>query len=315
MYEAGPSVEATEEQELAAQDTEETTGVPEEQEEAADAGALPEEEGQEENVTAEDAGIEGEPEGAEEGEEQEESEEEEADGMSADEMQNALSDVMPLVTAVEESPLMRQILHWRGQGYSEEQIKEGIANIVQQGKKSEGKGEGQEAEDTQEFDSIEDQVTYLVEKQTTKLYDEHIKPIKEEYNSLKNTAAQQDVFSNNNNVLSGVLKKYGYNAEYMNDGQVKKMRRVMQDYYPGYDIMKHKLTTKQAELIIRDSLGHRKGAIKEARKSQNLVRQAGAPKVMGGRSSKTSRKPLAEGEYRTNVTLDQRIRNVKELFQ
>ena len=101
----------------------------------------------------------------------------------------------------------------------------------------------------------------------------------------------------------------------MNDGQVKKMRKIMQEYYPEYDIMKQKLTPSQANLIIRDSLGYRKGALKEARKSKNLTKQAGAPKVLGGRATRSPATKQDDWAYKTNVSFDERINNVKKLFQ
>lgn len=230
-------------------------------------------------------------------------------GLDDLEQQAALaSRLMPLAQLVNDSQIIQTVMHYRNQGYSDEQIESAIARKVQQ-----SSGEQAEGEDQPEFDSLEEQVAYIVEKKLN----EQIAPLKNEFQSTKAQQEEATVLQHNDNVFASALKDFDYDPTRMNNGQTKAMVNVMTKLYPNVDYRTHKFTKDQAEVIIEKSIGRRKGAVKKRKEAQQVTRQASAPQVMPGNTggAKSTKKNF-QGESPMKIsTMNERIRDWSSLFK
>lgn len=198
-------------------------------------------------------------------------------------LQQVVQQFQPYVDILRNSELMQQVAYYRGQGYTDEQIKEAIAISIRE--------QSQEAETVPDFETDEERIKYLVQKEVEKITNTKINPLQNQLKQQTEQRAMAEIYNHNDQVMANALLTHNYNPTLMNQKQYAKLRETLKMDFPQFDLTKIKLTQKQADMIVREGLGYRqdKGlpmpnkttqAIQNRTTTTNVARQATAPRVL-----------------------------------
>jgi len=212
-----------------------------------------------------------------------------------------------LLTEIEKNQMIQNIIGWQSQGFSDEQIIEGMFKLHSEAK-------AKAAEEPPEFDTISDEVNYYIEKR----YGEEIKSLNNQINQLKSKETGAMVEQNNDSVIAQSLQRFGHSTHLEREGLVS-LRGAYDKLYPNVDLKNFMLSPDQADALVYLALGSKEGSETASKKKPSvketieaITRMASAPKTLKGRSTK----PTATNNKQQydNVSHADRVKRMNDLF-
>jgi len=219
------------------------------------------------------------------------------------EYREVVKGVEPLLDTVNNSALLQQVLQWKDQGYSDQQIMQGLTTYVLRDTQQQQQGGEDIPEETKQW------LAYI-----EKIVEDKLAPVKNKLQESESNARTRSTISQNELVFEQALKKYYYTPELLSTGQKKKLTQAIKGAYPNMDIKKINLTKESAEMIVNYALGPRKGAVKEKSKVKQFAKQAQAPTIMPGLGIKTQARQKGAYQPPKSATIGDRQRTWHELF-
>ena len=173
-------------------------------------------------------------------------------------------ELKPILNKIGGSNMLRNAVTYSMQGYSDDQIIEGLFLLkhpeVKEMYDHYAKNKPTTTEEEPEFDTIEEEVAYKVKKGI----EEHLAPIKEQLSSMSSKEQQaqqyyqaQQVFENNDRLINSIVaEKYG-SIEVNNDNITKLQNAFVKLGYgkTGADISRVALNEDQAEALLYKAYG------------------------------------------------------------
>lgn len=217
---------------------------------------------------------------------------------SQEELKKFAEATAPLVDVYNSSEIMRNIHYYRQQGYSDEQIKRGLVQLWQEELAAEDKPAAQAGENAD----------------LQQVVDQKLGPVQKELETLRYQQAVKDAYANNEMVLSNKLKEYGW-TDKLGDKEIQAMSDVLNTVFKDKDKYTLMLTDKDADIIVRASLGYNQKSGRGKSKAVKLGRQANAPTIQPGKGGKRTSGKTPRGTQKTeNLSLEERLERKKELF-
>lgn len=204
------------------------------------------------------------------------------------ELINYVQQAEPIISIVRDSQLMKDILYYRAQGYTDEQIKEGLYKLWSDKKES---GEQQTTEAPKEE---RDKLLEEIEKR--------IKPIEQTLATYQTSQFFQSLLQHNNEVLAQAMSESGVSD--FTPEEYKKIAEALKDMYPGVDLRLLRLTPTAARAIVKLVLHDRLNSPRKQKGLPKIVEGGGVAKPSTGKNVSRT------GGYR----IEDRIRLKQELM-
>lgn len=212
------------------------------------------------------------------------------------EYNNYVQAVNPIVQTIQNSQILQSILYYKAQGYTEEQIKEGLVKLWQQEKS------GAEEES---YETYEDELKAKIIKEI----ENRIKPIETRANTLALEKQIQETTQHNNLVLAEVLKEEGISE--LTQEQLQKMGTVLAEMFPNTDFRLLRLNKTIAKSLVKLV----KDESKPAKASKALAKGVKLPKIIQTKGARNMPDKNLRGTAKPITSLEERIKLKKELFK
>ena len=173
-------------------------------------------------------------------------------------------ELKPILNKIGGSNMLRNAVTYSMQGYSDDQIIEGLFLLkhpeVKEMYDNYAKNKPTTVEEEPEFDTIEEEVAYKVKKGI----EEHLAPIKEQLSSMSNKEQQaqqyyqaQQVFENNDRLINSLVERHYGSIEVNNENITKLQNAFVKLGYgkTGADISRVALNEDQAEALLYKAYG------------------------------------------------------------
>lgn len=275
-----------------------------------------------EEVVEEEEPLEGEePEEVTDGEEPEEGEETEDDdddpigNIVGDWMKNQSTESqaprgeeMEILSVINDSDLIKELIKLKREGrYSDEQIKRGLGSTYW---KMYGDGkqapQQQQQEDDEPLDLTDPRVlASFIQQQVQSA----ITPYEQKNQQKEYLSTAKQTQEHNDKVLYGSLVRVA-KKEQADETDIKRIKAVFQNMYPGFDATKYQLTQAQADLIMAAAFSSGK---KESKKS-NTMKNMKAPAIPSGKATSTMQGTPDFNTKKSGLTQSERAQNFKNLF-
>lgn len=194
--------------------------------------------------------------------------------------------VYPIIETVKQSNLLQQILYYKAQGFTDEQIREGLTKLAEQNKEE------------KTYESYEEELKDTLLSEIEK----RIKPLEAKATQIETEKMIKEISEHNNQLFREVLAKEGI-AELSNE-DIKKIGNYLVEIYPNTDLRFLKLTKPAVEALI--SLVKR-----EKTKTKTAPNISKLPKKI----QSVGKKPTSGlSEVKQPKTLEDRINLKKQLF-
>lgn len=197
-----------------------------------------------------------------------------------------------------DSDIIKQVIYYRAQGYTEKQIRDGLPQLWAQSQ--------DQAQLTTEDGEVD--VQKLVKQQV----DHELTPLRHKLQQTEQQILEERISTSNEKVLNAALSKHGMEADKLNAQEVDALRKSLFDIYPNANLKQMMLTASQANVIVNDAFRNRKSANRQGAAVKNIIKQTGAPRVL---SAKTSRDTGSRvGQSIDGISREDRARNFRNLF-
>ncbi len=173
-----------------------------------------------------------------------------------------------------DSKLMQDIMYYRTQGYTDEQILEGMANL----RKSSAPSRDEAPPD---FMSVGEEAAWYAQKAVKEQLENLMNPINEKlsrYEMQQQREQQQNIKANNGVAFSQVLQSYDFEPSKMRQQEYERLDAAMDNLYPGVDFSITPITPRMAEGIVRLAFG---SSGRSRQQSRGRSEQP-PPRIMGG---------------------------------
>lgn len=214
---------------------------------------------------------------------------------------------MEILSVIHESDLIKELIKLKREGrYSDEQIKRGLGStywkMYGDGKQS----PQQQQEESEELDLSDPRVlaSFIQQQVQSALIPFEQKNQQKEYLS---TAKQTQ--EHNDKVLYGSLVRIA-KKEQAEEDDIKRIKAVFQNMYPGFDATKYQLTQAQADLIMAAAFSKGKNATKKSNTMNNMK----APAIPSGKATSTMQGTPNFNTKKIGLTQTERAENFKKLF-
>jgi small-conductance mechanosensitive channel len=194
--------------------------------------------------------------------------------------------VYPIIETVRQSNLLQQILYYKAQGFTDEQIKEGLAKLTSQ------------EQPQKEYQSYEEELKDSLLSEIEK----RIKPLEAKATQIETEKMLREVSEHNNQLFKEVLAKEGMGE--LSQEDIKKIGNYLAQIYPNTDLRFLKLTKPAVEALI--------SLVKKEK-----VKIKGTPSIskLPKKIQSVGKKPTSGlSEAKQPKTLEDRIRLKKQLF-
>lgn len=222
-------------------------------------------------------------------------------------------ELKPILNKIGGSNMLRNAVTYSMQGYSDDQIIEGLFLLkhpeVKEMYDNYAKNKPTTVEEEPEFDTIEEEVAYKVKKGI----EEHLAPIKEQLNSMSNKEQQaqqyyqaQQVFENNDRLINSLVERHYGSIEVNNENITKLQNAFVKLGYgrTGADISRVALNEDQAEALLYKAYGTPKT---QQQAPSLLNKTADLPNIMRG----TPGKAMIGGEGKSQNTYSNTVARKK----
>ena len=209
--------------------------------------------------------------------------------------------ISPVIDTVKQSPTIKEFLKWKfnERGYTEEQIIDGLFlmrhpdfnNYIEKMRAEQAKLQEEPA--MPEFESLEDEINYRVQKGIEAALKEKVAPIEEQVNYFKQQQLTQQqqreayeqqqqleaIYNNNDALLNAAAQKvYGLTPNDYTESDVKAFGETFSKFYPGVDMMKMPLNEMQATILVKEALAGRQVKSASLTRGKNPER---LPNILG----------------------------------
>jgi hypothetical protein len=137
-------------------------------------------------------------------------------------------------------PVLALFNYYRAQGYTDDQIIRGLAELYKQNAQGEEK-----EEEPPPYLTPEQEVEWRLQKRIEKL--ERL------IESQQNELARREILAYNENVINSALSEFGIRE--LTEEQVNEFVRVFKELYPTIDTNRHRLTKRQVVVVLREIFG------------------------------------------------------------
>lgn len=222
-------------------------------------------------------------------------------------------ELKPILNKIGGSNMLRNAVTYSMQGYSDDQIIEGLFLLkhpeVKEMYDHYAKNKPTTTEEEPEFDTIEEEVAYKVKKGI----EEHLAPIKEQLSSMSNREQQaqqyyqaQQVFENNDRLINSLVERHYGSIEVNNENITKLQNAFVKLGYgkTGADISRVALNEDQAEALLYKAYGTPKT---QQQAPSLLNKTADLPNIMRG----TPGKAMIGGEGKSQNTYSNTVARKK----
>ena len=222
-------------------------------------------------------------------------------------------ELKPILNKIGGSNMLRNAVTYSMQGYSDDQIIEGLFLLkhpeVKEMYDNYAKNKPTTVEEEPEFDTIEEEVAYKVKKGI----EEHLAPIKEQLTSMSNKEQQaqqyyqaQQVFENNDRLINSLVERNYGSIEVNNENITKLQNAFVKLGYgkTGADISRVALNEDQAEALLYKAYGMPKV---QQQAPSLLNKTADLPNIMRG----TPGKAMIGGEGKSQNTYSNTVARKK----
>ena len=222
-------------------------------------------------------------------------------------------ELKPILNKIGGSNMLRNAVTYSMQGYSDDQIIEGLFLLkhpeVKEMYDNYAKNKPTTVEEEPEFDTIEEEVAYKVKKGI----EEHLAPIKEQLTSMSNKEQQaqqyyqaQQVFENNDRLINSLVERHYGSIEVNNENITKLQNAFVKLGYgkTGADISRVALNEDQAEALLYKAYGMPKV---QQQAPSLLNKTADLPNIMRG----TPGKAMIGGEGKSQNTYSNTVARKK----
>ena len=222
-------------------------------------------------------------------------------------------ELKPILNKIGGSNMLRNAVTYSMQGYSDDQIIEGLFLLkhpeVKEMYDNYAKNKPTTVEEEPEFDTIEEEVAYKVKKGI----EEHLAPIKEQLSSMSNKEQQaqqyyqaQQVFENNDRLINSLVERHYGSIEVNNENITKLQNAFVKLGYgkTGADISRVALNEDQAEALLYKAYGTPKT---QQQAPSLLNKTADLPNIMRG----TPGKAMIGGEGKSQNTYSNTVARKK----
>lgn len=222
-------------------------------------------------------------------------------------------ELKPILNKIGGSNMLRNAVTYSMQGYSDDQIIEGLFLLkhpeVKEMYDNYAKNKPTTVEEEPEFDTIEEEVAYKVKKGI----EEHLAPIKEQLSSMSNKEQQaqqyyqaQQVFENNDRLINSLVERNYGSIEVNNENITKLQNAFVKLGYgkTGADISRVALNEDQAEALLYKAYGTPKT---QQQAPSLLNKTADLPNIMRG----TPGKAMIGGEGKSQNTYSNTVARKK----
>ena len=222
-------------------------------------------------------------------------------------------ELKPILNKIGGSNMLRNAVTYSMQGYSDDQIIEGLFLLkhpeVKEMYDHYAKNKPTTTEEEPEFDTIEEEVAYKVKKGI----EEHLAPIKEQLSSMSNKEQQaqqyyqaQQVFENNDILINSLVERHYGSIEVNNENITKLQNAFVKLGYgkTGADISRVALNEDQAEALLYKAYGTPKT---QQQAPSLLNKTADLPNIMRG----TPGKAMIGGEGKSQNTYSNTVARKK----
>ncbi|MGC8978642.1 hypothetical protein [Caldisericum sp.] len=204
--------------------------------------------------------------------------------------------VSPIVETIKQSQLLQSILYYKAQGYSEDQIKEGLAKLWSQ----------EITKEEPEYESYEEEIKAKLFKEL----ENRLKPLESKAQSIILEKEVQQITEHNNQVLRDVLNEMG--IETLTTEQLKQVGQHLSEMFPGQDFRLLRLNKTIAKALI-SLVAEPK--IKQKKASEVSKKVAKLPKIISStKGVRTTPEKNLRGKDVLPMSLEDRIKLKKELF-
>lgn len=206
---------------------------------------------------------------------------------------NYIRSVTPIVQTIQNSQLLQSILYYKAQGYSEEQIKEGLIKLWQQNP----------PQQTEEYESYEEELKAKLLKEI----ENRLKPIEAQTNTILLEKQVSEITQHNNRILSEVMKEEG--IEQFSQKQLEKMGSLLAEMFPNTDFRLLRLNKTIAKSLVKLVQETEPAPAKKVAKGIKL------PKIVQAKGIRNIPDKDLRGKEKPVTSLEERIKLKKELFK
>lgn len=215
---------------------------------------------------------------------------------------------MEILSVIQDSDLIKELIKLKREGkYSDEQIKRGLGSTYWK-----MYGDGKQAPQAQQEESEELDLTdprvlaSFIQQQVQSA----VAPYEQKNQQKEYLSTAKQTQEHNDKVLYGSLVRVA-KKEQADETDIKRIKAVFQNLYPGFDATKYQLTQAQADFIMASAFS---GKGKKDTKKSNTMNNMKAPAIPSGKATSTMQGTPNFNTKKTGLTQSEREANFKNLF-
>lgn len=217
--------------------------------------------------------------------------------------------IRPVIDKIKESQTLKQFLSYSSQGYTDEQIMDGLFLLRHPDYKemfdNYAKNKPAPAEEQMPEDmTVEEEINWRVEKALK----ERLAPVQSQLQAM--TAQQQrqaqeqqyaNVYQNNDALIMDAVKDEIGGIE-INQQNAQLLQNTFAELYPGENIQTKPLTPRQAKLLVKEAYGHMVKPSTQNKQAGLLSKTKDLPNIMTGTSGKALSNGRTSGPRELSTT-------------
>jgi hypothetical protein len=181
---------------------------------------------------------------------------------SGQETESVRAAQQPSAGNVWSDPVLALFNYYRAQGYTDDQIIRGLAELYKQ--------------NTQEEEKEEEPPPYLTPEQEVEWrLQKRIEKLERLIEEQKNEFTRREILAYNESIINSALSEFGIRE--LTEEQVNEFVRVFKELYPTIDTNRHRLTKRQVMVVLKEIFGDKAN---RAGKQAAAVKQSPAPRYL-----------------------------------
>lgn len=204
-----------------------------------------------------------------------------------------------ILDAFQQSELIREVAAYRAMGYSDEQIKQGMAQIMGQAKEA--------APEPKQFDNVEEELEYKLNQKMAAV----ITPLAQKLEKQELEIKAERIANKNNNLIEKALGKRGLSSDDLTQEDTANLVSSFYALWPHANMAFSELSPKQAAILVNDAMRNR-GKNRAGSKIKNAMAPGAIP-VQGSVSVSRLQK-RGPTRPKDGTSIEDRQRNVKNFL-
>lgn len=200
----------------------------------------------------------------------------------------------PIIQTVQNSEILQSILYYKSQGYSEDQIKYGLAKLWSQS--------GEQKEYASYEDELKDKLLKEIELR--------LKPLEQKTQYIETEKQIEAVSQHNNQILRETMNELGISE--LTPEQLREMGKNLAEMFPNTDFRLLRLNKTIAKALIQLVAGNKTTSKSKSVPASKSIK---LPKIIQQKGVKTLPDKDLKGKEGRPMSLEERIKMKKELFR